>query len=362
MTSNTNKSMVMNRNRRNFLKAGGTVVFGSLAGCLEDGGDSGGDGTDSDSYDLGTDGTIRIIVHTSEGGGYDTYARLAAKHMAEYVDNDVIVENMTGGGGQIALREVATAEPDGSTLQLADAQGFPLMQAQGDAQGWDFTTFTYLAGVAEDVRSLNVSIDSGIENFDDYVTAAQNGELNFGWDFPTSSTALVPIMIGELGGYYDPMMVINQGVQFNGGSQIRTAMQRNEVQASGGSWASNFQQHNEGLQRMIMYMANVDEPPEETPDIQTLKTTGVENASKIESLLSGRRVFVAPPEMSDDLTSTLQSLYEDIIKSDAFVADAQEAGRPVTYIPGEEFNEWVPNTLELWEGQMDLIEQITSGS
>jgi tripartite-type tricarboxylate transporter receptor subunit TctC len=44
--------------------------------------------------------TIRIIVGTSPGGGYDTYTRLIARHFSKYIPGkpSIIVDNMPGAG------------------------------------------------------------------------------------------------------------------------------------------------------------------------------------------------------------------------------------------------------------------------
>ena len=47
--------------------------------------------------------TIRLIEAYSAGGGYDTYARLIARHLGKHIPGNptVAVENMTGAGGLI---------------------------------------------------------------------------------------------------------------------------------------------------------------------------------------------------------------------------------------------------------------------
>jgi len=52
---------------------------------------------------------IRIIVGSTPGGGFDTYARLIARHLGKYIPGhpSVLVQNMPGGGdadcGQLYL-------------------------------------------------------------------------------------------------------------------------------------------------------------------------------------------------------------------------------------------------------------------
>jgi tripartite-type tricarboxylate transporter receptor subunit TctC len=66
-----------------------------------------------------TDKPIRIIVGLAAGGGFDTYARVIARHLAKHIPGKptVVVENMTGAGSIIAANHVYNvAKPDGLTV------------------------------------------------------------------------------------------------------------------------------------------------------------------------------------------------------------------------------------------------------
>ena len=63
--------------------------------------------------------TVRIIVGLAPGGGFDTYARVIARHMGKHVPGNptFIVENMAGAGSLIAANHVyKVAKPDGLTV------------------------------------------------------------------------------------------------------------------------------------------------------------------------------------------------------------------------------------------------------
>jgi tripartite-type tricarboxylate transporter receptor subunit TctC len=65
------------------------------------------------------DKPIRIIVGLAAGGGFDTYARVIARHLAKHIPGKptVVVENMTGAGSIIAANHVYNvAKPDGLTV------------------------------------------------------------------------------------------------------------------------------------------------------------------------------------------------------------------------------------------------------
>jgi tripartite-type tricarboxylate transporter receptor subunit TctC len=61
---------------------------------------------------------ITILVPYSPGGPTDIAARVVGEHMAATFGQNVVIENLTGGGGTIAAGRVARAAPDGYTLPL----------------------------------------------------------------------------------------------------------------------------------------------------------------------------------------------------------------------------------------------------
>ncbi|AVJ28469.1 tripartite tricarboxylate transporter substrate binding protein [Achromobacter spanius] len=72
------------------------------------------------------DRPIELVVGFAPGGGTDVMARLVAQHMEKRLGEKtrIIVINKPGAGGEIAVRYVAAAKPDGYTLGMINAPGF----------------------------------------------------------------------------------------------------------------------------------------------------------------------------------------------------------------------------------------------
>jgi tripartite-type tricarboxylate transporter receptor subunit TctC len=60
--------------------------------------------------------TITIIVPAAAGGSNDVAARIISEHMSRTLGQQLIVENVPGGGGTIAATRAARARPDGYTV------------------------------------------------------------------------------------------------------------------------------------------------------------------------------------------------------------------------------------------------------
>jgi tripartite-type tricarboxylate transporter receptor subunit TctC len=62
--------------------------------------------------------TVVMIIPSSAAGGYDTYARLLARHMGQYLPGraDMVPQNMPGAGGKVAVSYLANAAPKDGTV------------------------------------------------------------------------------------------------------------------------------------------------------------------------------------------------------------------------------------------------------
>jgi tripartite-type tricarboxylate transporter receptor subunit TctC len=66
------------------------------------------------------DRPIRLVVAFPPGGATDTLTRQVTQELGEALGQSVVIENKPGAGGYIAWNYVATADPDGYTLLMAE--------------------------------------------------------------------------------------------------------------------------------------------------------------------------------------------------------------------------------------------------
>jgi len=61
---------------------------------------------------------VQVIVPIAPGGPTDVIARIVAQHLPAALGGSFVVENRSGAGGQIGMRLVAAAAPDGHTMTV----------------------------------------------------------------------------------------------------------------------------------------------------------------------------------------------------------------------------------------------------
>jgi tripartite-type tricarboxylate transporter receptor subunit TctC len=72
---------------------------------------------------------ITVVVGYAAGGPTDTNARILAERMKAVLGQPVLVENVTGAGGSIAVGRVVRAAPDGYTVSMGDMGNYIANQA-----------------------------------------------------------------------------------------------------------------------------------------------------------------------------------------------------------------------------------------
>jgi len=65
--------------------------------------------------------SILIVLPQQAGSATDVMVRLAGQKMSESMKQPVVMLNMPGAGGLIAMERVANSQPDGYTVSIARA-------------------------------------------------------------------------------------------------------------------------------------------------------------------------------------------------------------------------------------------------
>jgi tripartite-type tricarboxylate transporter receptor subunit TctC len=154
---------------------------------------------------------IQGIIQWGAGGSTDTVMRAVTPHAEEALGGTVVMQNMTGAVGAIALNHVAGAEPDGYTL-LMGAENPMLYKIMGLGDK-DYNEFIPVSILARGTAILVANPDAP---FDDYAgmiahVKANPGEVRFGSTGPGGLPSVITAMIGAIEGELDVIAVPYDG-------------------------------------------------------------------------------------------------------------------------------------------------------
>src|SRR5262245_52263616 len=144
---------------------------------------------------------VTMVIPFAAGGPTDVLGRVVGARMSELLGQQVVIENVGGGGGQTGSRRVADSKPDGYTMVLGTvgthAQGQtlykkPLYNAMTD--------FTPVALLAEVPIILTVRKDLPVKDFNEFVEYAQKNQkkMQFGSAGAGSATHLGCVLLNYI--------------------------------------------------------------------------------------------------------------------------------------------------------------------
>ena len=136
---------------------------------------------------------IRMVVAFPPGGPVDVVGRLLSPKMSETLGQSIVIENVGGGGGNIAAQRVAKSAPDGYTV-LAHSSAYAVNPTLIGNPGFDAEKdMTAIAVVASQANLIFVHADFPARSLKELLERARTEKLAFA--SPSSGTT--PHLTGE---------------------------------------------------------------------------------------------------------------------------------------------------------------------
>ena len=121
---------------------------------------------------------VSMIVPFAAGGTTDVMARLLAEPMGQQLGQSVVIENVTGAGGNLGAERVARAAGDGHTALFAHVGVYAVNKHLYRTIGFDsLRDFAPIGLVCTNPMVLLVSERSGIATVGQLVERARSGDL-----------------------------------------------------------------------------------------------------------------------------------------------------------------------------------------
>ena len=317
--------------------------------------------------------TIRVAVGFSAGGGYDTYARIIARHMGRHIPGNpsFVVDNMDGAGSLIAANYTYNkAERDGTFIGVWNS-AFVLYQALGDrAVRLDARKLNWIGAPIKGSPGCNIMGHTGFKSMDEVVKS--RAPLKMGATRAGSTYNDLPKILNQtVGSNFDVI------TGFKGTSQITVAMRAKEIDGGCWGWESTrvtarSMLDAEGDQKLIPIITHKKWEDPELAGVPLTREYIMKRAGKDGVQLYNawvnqyefQRPFVAPPGVPDDRVNLLRKAFAATLQDPQFVAEAHKSKLVIEHVSAGEITKLIEEMLTISpkteEGLQFLVKRPTS--
>lgn len=306
--------------------------------------------------------TVRIVVGLAPGGGFDTYARLLARHLGRHIPGNpaIIVENMTGAGGLISANHLyRVAKPDG--LSLAHVPGTLLLAQVLGQPGIEFDArrFEYIGATLKEEVVCSMTRASGITSVEQWMAAKT--PVKIGAVAPGAPTDNSPRIIKAALGL--PIQVVTG---YKGTAEIRLAAESGEVAGACWAWESMKATWRRALEAgdAVPVMQVTSKPLTDLPRVPLASSLAKSDESRrllqvgIQDGSAYSRPFIAPPGTPKDRVQTLRKAFLAALGDPALRAEADKAQMTIEPVSGEELERLIANLFALEPAFVDKLKSI----
>jgi tripartite-type tricarboxylate transporter receptor subunit TctC len=294
---------------------------------------------------------LTIVVGSSSGGGYDTYARLIARHIGNRIPGNpaIVVQNMPGAGSNKAAAYMAQVAPKDGTTIAAIFPGAILQPLLGDAAvQHDPAKFGYVGSANSDTYICFARTDAPAKSFNDVFTQ----ETILGASNEGGTTRDLPAMLNNLLGAKFRIVT-----GYAGSKEITLAVERNEVQgACGIGWTGlptlyphwfernivkvmaqiSMKGHAELNRAGVPLAATFAKTPEDRQVMELVMSQGVFG-----------RPYVVPPGVPAERVAALRKAFTAALQDKALAAEVARMKLDVEPMAGDELESLVARLYAL---------------
>jgi tripartite-type tricarboxylate transporter receptor subunit TctC len=311
---------------------------------------------------------LNLIVGYSPGGGYDSYARLIARHIGRYIPGrpQVVIQNMPGAGSLVATNYLYRLAARDGTVFGTFARNMPLVGLLGTKQNVQFDPrqFGWLGSSSSfenDAYLLLVSKAARAKSLDD-IRDTRGVPLVIGSTAEGSSSDAIPAMLRDLlklnvraiGGYTDS-------------SQLFLAMERGEIEgrtvglsavrANKPGWLAK-----DGPMRVLLVIGRADRHRNypNVPTARELAKTERERQliAALELPYKVSRPYAAPPGLPPERLKALQAAFLSVHEDPKFRQEAARSGLELSPIGAEEVMGLIEKVATIPPSQLKAIEDL----
>jgi tripartite-type tricarboxylate transporter receptor subunit TctC len=280
--------------------------------------------------------TVNLIVGYSVGGGYDTYARVFARHVGKHIPGNpqVVVQNMPGAGSLKLANYLYNVAPKDGTVIGTFSRGLamePLIG--GNNTQYDSTRFSWLGSGTNEFSVFVVWHTAPVKTWSDIVTKP----FTVGGEGSGSDPDIYALMLKNA---FGAKLKLISG--YPGTAEVTLALERGEVDSRASwSWSSLKALRPQWIVEKKVHFPvqlNLVKNPE-LPDVPLIMEFAKTDAQRqmLRLVLSRQdmaRPFIAPPGLPNDRRTALRKAFDDTMADPELVAEMKARGQEVNPLSG----------------------------
>ena len=305
--------------------------------------------------------TIRVVVATSAGGGFDAYTRMMTRHMGKFVPGNpaFVVENMPGAGHLIGANHIyKVAKPDGLTLGHFQG-GLFLYQVFGrPGIEFDAKQFEFVGSPIKESRACAFTKTSGITSVEKW------------------QASKTPVKLGGIGGAAPDdiarmlaattALPIQLVAGYKGTSEIRMAAESGELAGGCWTWDSIRATWTKAIQGgdAVVVLQLLSKPHPELASIPLAQSLAKSDEARqlmqagVQDPADYYRPYVLPPRTPKDRVGILRKALQDTMKDPDFLADAAKSRLDIDPVTGTELENLVRGLFKLSPSMISKLKTI----
>lgn len=284
--------------------------------------------------------TINIVIGSAPGGGYDTYGRLLARHLARHIPGEpnVVPQNMPGAAGMNAAFQAArVAAQDGTTIGAIHPYALMAPVLSPGKLKSDPKTYQYIGSANSDVYVCAMRADAPVKSFSDaFTTEALMGSSSGG-----ASTREFPAILNSVLGTKFKLVS-----GYKGNRDVMHAIERGEVHGVCGAGWTSLQTAINHLLKDGKVKVIAQEEPNGHPDLnaqnipKTISFAKTPEQRAILELFYSQQVFGRPYMVGAGVpagrVALLRKAFMAAMKDPALLAEAKKLHLDIEPIAGDE--------------------------
>lgn len=285
--------------------------------------------------------TIRLIVGSEAGGGYDAYGRLLAAHLAKHIPGQpqIIVQNMPGVGALVLANYLGNVAANDATV-IGGVN--PLVATHPiytpDVAKYDARKLSWIGSMQADTYVSIAWTDAPIKSFKEvlekeFVVGGSGG----------SSSEYPPVINALLGAKFKLVL------GYKGTAQSMLAMERGEVMGLGGTTWGSLKAQSSGLLKDNKIRVLVQYTKERDPELKDVPTIyefarSTEERQVMDAVFAYQdigRAFVMPVGMPAAVVMVMRKAFDDTMADKAFLEEGERRRIDLDPKPGAKIQQIV---------------------